>query len=279
MPWGQKHYHCRVSVPAAFTQEQRELRCLILDVARAANKGHIGSALSIADILLAVDRIAEASLLERHQTSLVLSKGHAASALYALMALRGHIDMRELLSYCANGSPYGTHPSLSVPGVTFATGSLGQGIGFAVGMALADRLRARFRRTLCILSDAEIDEGSSWEAFLIAAHYKLENLTVMVDCNGQQALGTTQSVLDTSGFGAAISALGWDMCEVDGHDVESLIASLQRPWNGKPKAILCRTNSGSGVSFMERRVEWHYLPMSDEEHALALLELTDGKRS
>lgn len=246
--------------------EGRRIRSLILEAAFSAKKGHIGSALSVADIVLAIDVAAHGIGAPDSAGDLVMSKGHAAGALYALLAMRGRISQGDLLSYCTDGSVFGTHPSIEIPSVLFATGSLGQGVGFAVGLALAHKMRGRNKRVFCIMSDAEINEGAVWEAMLIAAHHRLANLSLVVDSNGQQALGYTSEILNTDGFGDAASSLGWYVVQVDGHRVSAIVDALERTSRDQPQLLLCRTVSGSGVPFMEKRIEWHYFPMSPDQY-------------
>lgn len=266
-----------VGISEELAKDRREIRRLVLEAAYSANKGHIGSALSIVDILLAADIALGAFYTNERESNLVLSKGHAASALYSLMTLRGQLTQDQLESYCADGTILGTHPSTELAGVTFASGSLGQGLGVAVGLALADRLQASDRITLCILSDAELNEGSTWEALLVANHHKLSNLVLAVDLNGQQALGRTQEVLNTDGVASAAAALGWEVCVVDGHDVGAMVAAMQDLPEDRPLLLLCETVLGSGVSFMEKRIEWHYLPVNSEQLAAALTEVMNGR--
>jgi len=258
------------------THDRRNIRRLVLEAAFAANKGHIGSALSIVDILLAAEIALGPFYTQKRESNLVLSKGHAASALYALMTLRGQLTQQNLESYCSDGSILGTHPSVELAGVTFASGSLGQGLGVAAGLALADRIECSDRRTLCVLSDAELNEGSTWEALLVANHHKLRNLVVAVDLNGQQALGRTQEVLNTDGVASAVAALGWQVRVVSGHDVGAMVAAMKDFPEDRPLLLLCETILGSGVSFMEKRIEWHYLPVNSEQFADAVAEVMKG---
>lgn len=263
----------------AFNSDQREIRRLLLAAAHKAQKGHIASALSIADLVLATELAFGELQSDQRQLNLVLSKGHAASALYAFMVLRDQLSMDELVRYCSDGSILGTHPPAALPGVSFATGSLGQGIGFAVGLALADSLQQKVKQTVCIMSDAELNEGSSWEAFMHAAKFNLQNFTVMVDMNGQQALGRTHEVIDTSGFELALIAMGWEVREVDGHSLPLLEIGLKDGRQDAPRLLLCRTVSGKGVTFMENRIEWHYLPITDAQYRDAVRDIDSGGKS
>jgi len=205
----------------------------------------------------------------------VLSKGHAALALYAALELTGRLPAGTLGTYCADGSLLGVHPERELAGVDFSTGSLGQGLPMAVGAALAGRLEGSPRRVFAILSDAELNEGVVWEAAMFAAHHELGRLVVLVDVNGQQALGRTADVLDLGDVCARWAGFGWDARDVDGHDTAALttaIAGLDLD-GPRPHVLVAHTTFGRGVSFMEGRIEWHYLPMSAEEHLRALAEL------
>jgi transketolase len=204
-----------------------------------------------------------------------MSKGHAALALYAALHLRGWLSRADLASYCVDGSRLGVHPDKDLPGVDFSTGSLGHGLSFGVGAALAARLQGSSRKACVLLSDAECNEGSVWEAIMFAAHARLANLIAIVDDNGQQALGYTADVLDLGPLGQRWRAFGWDVHEVDGHDHQQLIdvcASLDTT-HGRPHVLIARTIFGRGVSFMERKVGWHYWPMSDAQYGQALAEI------
>jgi transketolase len=261
-----------------------EIRRTVIDESMRAGVGHIGSALSIADLLAAlyggVLRIGDVAEPERDR--FVLSKGHAALGLYAALAATGRIDRELLSSYCGEGSMLGAHPEHVLPGVDFSTGSLGQGLSIAAGAALAARRQGSPRRVFALLSDAECNEGSIWEAAMFAAHHGLSNLVALVDVNGQQALGYTRDVLDPGPPAAARwAAFGWDVHEVDGHDVEGIArllgeldASSCAP--APPHVLLARTVFGRGVSFMESKIEWHYLPLEGETHRQAVEELETG---
>ena len=252
------------------------IRRLVLEAAHSAHKGHIGSALSVVDILLAAEAAFGDYFSDSRVSNFVLSKGHAASALYSLMVMRGVLSEEDLGFYCSDGSLLGTHPSSELAGVTFASGSLGQGLGVAVGLALADHKRGLTRPTLCLMSDAELNEGSSWEALLVASHQQLENLTLAIDVNGQQALGMTKDVLDTSGMAVAAEALGWNVRTVNGHDLDMMIEAFTEGDERRPRLVLCETVLGSGVSFMEGLVEWHYLPLSDAQYRQAIAEVEES---
>jgi transketolase len=254
------------------------LRRLILEQAKRAHKGHIGSALSIADIVAALydGLLRPAAPDDPERDRLILAKGHAVLALYAALHLREVLSAEELDRYCAEGTCLGVHPEHVVPGIDFSTGSLGQGLSVAAGCALAARLQHSSRRVFVLMSDAECNEGAVWEAVMFAAHHRLANLIAIVDMNGQQALGTTAEVLNMEPMAARWRAFDWEVQEVDGHDVAAITAAVNAACEmsaGPPHVILAKTIAGYGVSFMERQVKWHYWPMSDEEYEQALAEI------
>ncbi len=282
-------------MPSVGKLSPRSLRRLILEQSKRANVGHIGSALSVVEILAALygeapsgeARHGEATSGEApsggvlqipdpdhaDRDRFILSKGHAALALYATFYLRGWLSADQLDTYCADNSQLGTHPEHALRGVDFSTGSLGQGLPMAAGAALAARLQGSRRRAIALLSDAECNEGSVWEAVMFAAHHHLDGLTAIVDLNGQQAIGYTRDVIDLSPLAERWRAFGWDAVEVDGHDVDALTQALQQTSTGQPRVIIARTVFGKGVSYMEHQIKWHYWPMSDEEYRQALREV------
>ncbi len=255
------------------------IRRIILQQSKRAQVGHIGSALSISDIVAAlyanVLRIPTPDDPDRDR--FVLSKGHAAIAVYAALYLRGWIDEDKLNSFCQNNSHLGTHPEHIVPGIDFTTGSLGLGLSFGAGAALAARAKGSERRAYVLLSDAECNEGAVWEAVMFAAHHGLSNLTAIVDVNGQQAFGYTCDVLDLSPLEDRWRAFGWDAVVVDGHSVKELTDSTLQTGLHSPRVILAQTTFGQGVSFMKGKIEWHYKSMDDDRYAAALAEIEDGE--
>jgi transketolase len=255
----------------------RDIRRLVLEESKRANVGHIGSALSVTEILAALyGQVLRPEPADRNDRDrFVLSKGHAALALYAALHLSGRITREQLSTYCADGSLLGVHPDRELPGVDFTTGSLGHGLSFGVGAAKAGRLLASDRRVFVLMSDAECNEGSVWEAAMFAAHHQLSNLVAIIDLNGQQALGYTDEVLDLEPLSRRWSAFGWEVHEVQGHDVaelSGLLTSLSFD-SGPPHLVVARTVFGMGVSFMESQIRWHYLPLSDAEFAQAMSEV------
>jgi transketolase len=255
----------------------RQIRRVILEQSKRANVGHIGSALSVTDIIAAlyggVLRVADPQDPERDR--FVLGKGHAMLAVHAALFLRGWISQQELNTYCGDGSLLGVHPEFGLRGVDFATGSLGHSLSLAAGAALAARLQQSPRRAFALLSDAECNEGSVWEAVMFAAHHKLANLVAMLDLNGQQAFGYTDQVLSLQPMAERWRSFGWDVHETDGHNV----AALQKTLNGldtaagPPHVLIAHTTFGKGVSYMEGQIKWHYWPMSDAEYRQAVQEV------
>jgi transketolase len=253
------------------------IRRIILEQSRRANVGHIGSSLSIADIMAALFcgplRCCEAQTTpERNR--FILSKGHAALALYAALHLGGVVTAGELDSFCGDGSFLGVHPELGLAGIDFASGSLGHGLSVGTGAALGARMQQSQRRVFVVLSDAECNEGSVWEAAAFAGHHQLSNLTAIVDVNGQQAFGYTKDVLDQTSLAARWMAFGWDAVEVPGHDLEALTASLT-PAGDRPRVVLAQTTFGKGVPFMHNQIRWHYSPMSEADYVAALASIDD----
>lgn len=254
-----------------------QIRRSILMQSRRANVGHIGSSLSVVELLATIygDVLRARSATDEDRDRFVLSKGHAALALYATLHATDRLSDRALSNFCVDGSPLATHPEHVIPWVDFSTGSLGMGLSFAVGAALAARIQGSTRRTFVLMSDAECNEGSTWEAVMLAAHHRLGNVTALVDVDGQQAMGYTHEVLDLAPLGRRWEAFGWNVHEVDGHDADALARTLEEAGDAvaAPRVLLARTTFGKGVSYMENLIEWHYLPMSDEQFAQAIDEL------
>ena len=264
----------------------RQIRRIVLEESKRANVGHIGSSLCVADILAAlygnVLRISAPSDPDRDR--FILSKGHAGLALFATLALKGWIPPAALATFCGDNTLLGVHPEAAAPGVDFSTGSLGHGLSMAAGAALAARLQGSGRRVYCLISDGECNEGSVWEAAMFTAHHRLGNLTAILDLNGQQAFGRTSEVLDCANMRERWQAFGWLVSEVDGHSHSALTSALNETAD-RPRIVIARTTFGKGVSYMEQGVpltqthlsthtiNWHYLPMSDAEYAIAMSEI------
>lgn len=251
-----------------------EMRRIILERAYHAHVGHIGSALSVVDIIatLYTDVLNIPHPTDPNRDRFLLSKGHAALALYAAFSLKGWLSPETLASYCADGTLLGVHPERGLPGVDFGAGSLGMGLSYGIGAALAAKLQGESRRVFVLVSDAECNEGVTWEAAMLATQHKLANLCVIVDLNGQQALDRTRNILDTNKMCERWASFGWDALDVDGHSLEKLSSALKRQTN-QPRVLIAHTTFGRGVSFMQGQVKWHYWPMSAEEYQTALTEI------
>lgn len=259
----------------------RRMRREALRMVHRARASHIGSALSICDIVAvlygSVMRVRPEQPAWPHRDRFLLSKGHACVAVYAALAETGFIPHADLLRYGQDHAPLMNHISHHVPGVEFSTGSLGHGLPFGCGKALAARQRGQDWRTFVLLGDGELAEGSNWEAMLFAAHHGLDNLVAVVDLNGLQSLTTVERTLRLDPLADKLRAFGWSVREVDGHDHAALAEALgSAPWQaGRPSVLLARTVKGKGVSFMEHSVDWHYKSPDDAQLARALAEV-DG---
>jgi transketolase len=263
-------------------------RRIRLDVVQMANRGkssHVGSALSIADIVAtlygAVLDVDPFNPRKPDRDRFLLSKGHAGAAVYAALAETGFFDPSLLAQHYQNGSIFSGHVShKGVPGVELSTGALGHGLNVATGMALAAKRAGESWRAFALLSDGECDEGSTWEAAMFAAHHRLDNLVAIVDYNKLQSLASVAETLALEPFVDKWRAFGWSSEEVDGHDHAQLLAAFERlPFTpGRPSVVIAHTTKGKGVSFMENQVAWHYrTPLgADFEQALRELEAADA---
>ena len=249
---------------------------LMTSTARAA---HIGSNLSIADIMAVLysgtAHIDPSNPGKPERDRVVVSKGHAAAAVYSCLALRGFMPLTALMNYHLDGSPLTGHVTRGgVPGVEFSTGSLGHGLPYSVGLSIAAQRARSEVRVFCLMSDGECDEGSVWEAALLAAHHMLRHLTVIIDRNRLQSLADTEDTVALEPLMDKWTAFGWDVLEVDGHDHSALRnAFTQTPESKKPRCVIARTIKGKGVSFMEAKVAWHYQSLDREQLTAAIGEL------
>jgi transketolase len=243
-------------------------RRTVIEAALAARTAHIGSSLSIVDLLAVLY-----SDVLRDDDRFLLSKGHAASALYAMLAAHGKLDRDQVVEgYCSDGGEFAGHPERGVAGIEMTGGSLGHGPAIGVGLALAGC------RTYCLVGDGELNEGSVWEAIALAGHHALSNLTLIVDANGLQGLGTTGQVLDLEPLLPKLTSFGWHVSEVDGHDHDALRRVLPYQPSLRPHAVVARTTKGFGVSFMENELMWHYKSLKPEDRETVLAELEDAER-
>ncbi|WP_343636160.1 transketolase [Roseateles sp.] len=257
----------------------RRMRIQALQMVHRAKASHIGSALSICDIVAVlygqVLRLDPKQPTAAQRDRFILSKGHACVAIYAALAETGFFPTDDLLKYGQDHSVLMNHISHKVAGVEFSTGSLGHGLPFGTGKALAAKRSKQDWRTAVLLSDGELGEGSNWEAMMFAAHHQLDNLVAIVDYNKLQSLTTVDKTLRVEPLADKARAFGWAVREVDGHDHAAMTALLSAlPWEpGKPSFLIAHTTKGKGVSFMENSVDWHYKSPSAEQLAQALGEL------
>lgn len=271
------------TIPEDFSKSsqalERNIRRQCLHMVHRARSSHIASSLSISDIVAVLFRkvLKLYPSLPKHskRDRFILSKGHACTAIYSALSELGFFEMSQLESYGADNSIFMTHISHKVPGVEFSTGSLGHGLPFGVGKALAAKRKGEAWRTFVLMSDGEQDEGSNWEAYMFAAHHKLDNLIAIIDYNKLQSLTTVDQTLRIEPLVDKLTAFGWAVRAVDGHDHDALFGALSSvPWTpDKPSVLIAHTIKGKGVSFMENKVEWHYRSPNDEQLAAALAEL------
>ncbi len=266
--------------PAALTALAARLRGQVVDMSHAAQSAHLASSLSCCDIVAAayghVLRIDPALPEHPLRDRFILSKGHAATALYSALAFAGFFPADELATYCQDGGRLAEHPPANLlPGVEAATGSLGHGLPIGCGMALSGRILDREFRVFALLSDGECNEGSVWEAAMFAAAQRLDNVCVVIDYNKWQATARSNETLMLAPLADKWAAFGWEAIEVDGHDpaaLAALMASVPRG-TGKPLALIAHTVKGKGVSFMEDDNNWHYRAPTAAEVAKARQEL------
>jgi transketolase len=253
-----------------------------LEMTHLSRGSHIGSVLSVAEIIAVLyARVLNVDPKEPKKPDrdrLILSKGHAGSAVYAALAETGFFPVEQLKTHYANGSILSGHVShKGVPGVEVSTGSLGHGLGVGTGMALGAKMDGAQWRTYVVLGDGECDEGSVWEAALQAAQYKLDRLIAVVDYNHMQSLATVDETLRLEPFEQKWKDFGWNAISVDGHDTEALLKAFdwakENAGSRKPSVILAHTVKGKGISFMENNILWHYRTPQGEEYDAALKEL------
>lgn len=261
-------------------QITKTIRKDIITMLTESASGHPGGSLSAADILTTLYfkemNVDPENPRKEDRDRFVLSKGHAAPVIYSVLARKGFFPVEELKGLRKLGSMLQGHPNMNdVPGVDMSTGSLGQGISAAVGMALAGKLDNKEYRVYTILGDGELEEGQVWEAAMSAAHYKLDNLTAFIDYNGLQIDGDIEKVMNPAPIDEKFLAFGWNVINIDGHDIEAIINAIDAARNtkGKPTVIVCKTVKGKGVSFMENEAGWHGTAPSKEQCEQALSEI------
>lgn len=257
-----------------------KVRMGIIEGVYNAHSGHPGGSLSIADALVWLYHkemnVDPANPKEPARDRFVLSKGHCAPALYAVLAQKGFFSAEELKSLRHTGAMLQGHPDMKgTPGVDMSTGSLGLGFSTACGMALAAKIDGKAYRTYTIVGDGESEEGQIWEAAMFASHYKLDNLCLIVDWNGLQIDGTVEEVMNPTPHDKKLEAFGFHVISIDGHDLDQIAAAFAeaKTVKGKPTAIIAKTIKGKGVSFMEDQVGWHGSAPNDEQYEKAVAEI------
>ena len=258
-----------------------QIRKTALQTIRTAGSGHIGGSLSIAEILSVLYfeqmNVDPSDPQKKDRDRLVLSKGHCSPTLYATLALKGFFPVEHLATFRRIDSDLSGHVEMHVPGVDMSTGSLGQGLSVALGMAMYGKCNNLGNITYCILGDGEIQEGQVWEAAMAAGFYKADNLVAFVDNNNLQLDGSLQEVMSPYPIGEKFRAFGWNVIEVDGHDVDQISAAIEtaKVLTGKPTAIVCKTVKGKGVSVFENDVRFHGGQPTPEEWEIAFKEIDE----
>ena len=256
-----------------------QIRLHALDMVSKGNSSHIACVFSIADILA----VLYGAILKKdpknpnwnERDRFLLSKGHAGAGVYAALALSGYFEETVLATHCKNGSKLSGHIShKGVPGVEFSSGSLGHGLPVACGMAYTGKLEKKEHNVYVVLGDGECNEGSVWEAALFASHHRLDHLYVIVDTNGMQSLKSTNETLDLTPFPDKWKSFGWEVRQVDGHDISALLTAFSPSIDKKPVCIIANTIKGKGVSFMEKNILWHYRPPQGADLEKARFELS-----
>ncbi|MFJ8751977.1 transketolase [Streptomyces sp. NPDC102441] len=282
LSYRERNARLRAASPAEAAPELAEISAAvrrdILTTIQSAGMGHVGGDLSVTDLLVTALwgtlRMHPAEPGHPQRDRFVLSKGHCAAALYSTLASCGFFPRTRLSDFMAPLSPLNGHPArLKVPGVETSTGPLGHGLPVATGCALGARLRGETWRTVVVLGDGEMQEGSNWEAAMTAAHYGLGNLTAVVDRNRLQQGARTEDTKALEPLDAKWSSFGWEVRVIDGHDHRAIKEAYAPSATGRPVAVVAATVKGKGVSFMEDRVEWHHKVPTDEQVRLALEEL------
>ena len=259
----------------------RRIRINALNMTSNGNSSHIGAIFSMADILAvlyeSIMNYDSKNPKMNNRDRFILSKGHAGAGTYAVLAEKGFISKNELTTHYQNGSKLSGHIShKGIPGIEVSTGSLGHGLPIATGMALAGKINKQTHKIYTIISDGECDEGSNWESILFAAHHKLNNLTVVIDRNYLQSIKLTEETIELEPLAEKWLAFGWEVIEIDGHDLTQIFNALKKNINSKlPKCIIAKTVKGKGVSFMEDDNLWHYRSAQGDEFKRALRELEE----
>ena len=246
----------------------QKARLRLLRMHFEAGVGHIGGNLSSLELMLTLHY-----RVMGPDDQFILSKGHAAGALYITLWSMGRLTEEQLATFHKDRTRLGGHPvPHGIPDIPFAIGSLGHGLGLAAGLALGRRLRGQPGRVFCLLSDGEWNEGSTWEALTFIAHHNLREVVLLVDLNGLQGFGSTTEVANLASLANKLREFGLEVREIDGHEPDAIERALRAPVGERPLAVLAKTVKGHGVSFMENKMEWHYLPMTAEQYQMAVEE-------
>lgn len=258
------------------------IRKAILHMVHYSKSSHVGACLSIVEILYVlyfkVMTIDVCEPKKNDRDKFILSKGHGSAALYATLAEKGFFTKKYLDKFYVDDGILPGHIDMTVvPGLEASAGSLGHGLGIGVGMAIANKQMNNPGRVYVLLGDGECNEGSVWEAVMLAAHLKLTNIIAIVDCNKLQGFGKTQEVIKQENLAERWQAFGWEACELNGHDIHQLEATFNKEQSA-PKVVIANTIKGKGISFMENRLEWHYKSPNDEQYEAALQELDGGEQ-
>lgn len=261
----------------------KEIRKYSLEMVVRSRASHIGSALSMTDILAVLYfdlmTVFPEDADNENRDIFILSKGHACVSLYSTLGLKGFFDLKDLETYGLDGSNFMNHISHKVTGVEFSTGSLGHGLPFATGIALGKKIKKNNSKVFVVVGDGELDEGSNWEALLFASHQKLDNLVIIVDYNNLQSLTTISETLNLEPLKDKFEAFGCYVLDVDGHDHSELRNVFEQSMNNntsKPIIVIAKTTKGKGVSYMENKVKWHYSTPNQDELKQALNEIDNA---
>ena len=267
-------------------KNSKECRKLIIKMVSKAQASHVGSALSVVDILTVlyggILNINSKDITNELRDRFIFSKGHACTALYSILAVNNIISKDFLEEYCCNNGKFFGHPSsFSTPAIEFSTGSLGHGLSVAIGIALVAKNERKNFRTFILMGDGECNEGQVWEAAMFASHHKLENLIAIIDYNNLQGFGYTNEVISMEPFRAKWESFGWNVREIDGHNITDIYNTMTSlPFSeGKPNLVIAHTIKGKGISFMEDRLEWHYKSPNEDQTLKALEEIEKNEIS